>query len=470
MSAVPCGCPVAHSASETSTSKFASAAASSVGRDPRGPFRSAHKCRIARTKKAFREPTLAAMSTESGSHTTHEVRVWTKYETEGLLRDGASPWQAALTATPEIKLVKGEVEEGEGGLHSGNDDNDNNSNLSVFCTKSFFAALKSSTEGHVLYTAKELTSTQSMLQENLANVGGNGNETGNIKPLSRNSRFPIGALVVADSQVGGRGRGGNQWTSPKGCLMFSFVTEHTKGTTLPFLQYVATMAAVDAIQECADKSIENAVSAYSEKNKNSNPIKFRKGTGHAVDVKIKWPNDLYSAGLKIGGVLCASTYVDGKFDVVIGVGLNLDNEAPTTCVNKIIDAKWRMLLEDAMGNETGDTGDKETPSDTVSITPTSREQLTASFMNRFEALSGLLNSTDSFDNLEPNYLRQWLHTDQSVILEENDGKVKTSVIVRGLTKSGYLLASGSNGQRYELHPDGNSFDFFKGLVRKKLLN
>ena len=24
------------------------------------------------------------------------------------------------------------------------------------------------------------------------------------------------------------------------------------------------------------------------------------------------------------------------------------------------------------------------------------------------------------------------------------------------------------GERYELHPDGNSLDFFQGLVRKKL--
>jgi len=46
---------------------------------------------------------------------------------------------------------------------------------------------------------------------------------------------------------------------------------------------------------------------------------FRCGTGRAVDVRIKWPNDLYSGGLKIGGVLCASTYSSGAFDVVVGM-------------------------------------------------------------------------------------------------------------------------------------------------------
>ena len=31
-----------------------------------------------------------------------------------------------------------------------------------------------------------------------------------------------------------------------------------------------------------------------------------------------------------------------------------------------------------------------------------------------------------------------------------------------------LPPSGAGGERYELHPDGNSLDFFRGLVRRKL--
>jgi biotin--protein ligase len=88
-------------------------------------------------------------------------------------------------------------------------------------------------------------------------------------------------------------------------------------------------------------------------------------------------------------------------------------------------------------------------------------------MNRFEALCGLLNHAGGFEPLEPAYLRQWLHTDQKVVLEEGAG-AKTEVTVRGLTKTGYLLATDAAGARFELHPDGNSFDFFQGLVKKKL--
>ena len=51
---------------------------------------------------------------------------------------------------------------------------------------------------------------------------------------------------------------------------------------------------------------------------------------------------------------------------------------------------------------------------------------------------------------------------------EEGGGAKTEVTVRGLTKTGYLLATDAAGARFELHPDGNSFDFFQGLVKKKL--
>lgn len=40
--------------------------------------------------------------------------------------------------------------------------------------------------------------------------------------------------------------------------------------------------------------------------------------------------------MKIGGVLCHSTYRSQEFQVVTGVGLNLDNSQPTTCINDIL--------------------------------------------------------------------------------------------------------------------------------------
>jgi hypothetical protein len=34
-----------------------------------------------------------------------------------------------------------------------------------------------------------------------------------------------------------------------------------------------------------------------------------------LDLRIKWPNDLYGNGLKLGGVLCTSTFSNGSFQV-----------------------------------------------------------------------------------------------------------------------------------------------------------
>jgi hypothetical protein len=39
----------------------------------------------------------------------------------------------------------------------------------------------------------------------------------------------------------------------------------------------------------------------------------------APEVKIKWPNDLYAKGLKVGGVLYTSTYSAKKFHIVVGM-------------------------------------------------------------------------------------------------------------------------------------------------------
>ena len=121
-------------------------------------------------------------------------------------------------------------------------------------------------------------------------------------------------------------------------------------------------------------------------------------------------------------MLCTSTYSDGGFDVVVGVGINLDNAEPTTCVNDIV---RRRLERDGL------------PVDGAVQTRVSRERLLAGFMNRFEAMCAALDAHDSFETLEGAYLRQWLHTDQEVTLEEDGGRGKVKLVVKGITGTGY---------------------------------
>lgn len=47
----------------------------------------------------------------------------------------------------------------------------------------------------------------------------------------------------------------------------------------------------------------------------------------SLDVRIKWPNDLYLDGLKVGGILCTSTYKSRKFNVSAGKYSSFDRQA-----------------------------------------------------------------------------------------------------------------------------------------------
>lgn len=44
--------------------------------------------------------------------------------------------------------------------------------------------------------------------------------------------------------------------------------------------------------------------------------------GLMLDVRIKWPNDIYYRGLKIGGALINSSWQSGHFSVLTGMNIN----------------------------------------------------------------------------------------------------------------------------------------------------
>jgi biotin--protein ligase len=166
-----------------------------------------------------------------------------------------------------------------------------------------------------------------------------------------------------------------------------------------------------------------------------------------VDVRIKWPNDVYGGGLKLGGVLCGSTHGGGVFRVTVGAGLNVSNAQPTRCLDALIAAAAAAR------------GAPRKPP------PLCAAALLAGALRHYEALEARFVAA-GVAPLQPAYLHHWLHTGQRVTLQEEARAVPLTV--RGLTPGGYLLAQDEAGERFELCPDGNSLDFFQGLVRKKL--
>ncbi|KAG5245878.1 holocarboxylase synthetase family protein [Salix suchowensis] len=106
--------------------------------------------------------------------------------------------------------------------------------------------------------------------------------------LSRNfGEFPIVTVCIADVQYEGLGRSKNVRESPAGCLVFPFTIQMDDGQVVPLLQYVVSLAVTGAVQDPCDQNV----------------------------IRIKWSSDLYLNGIKVGGILCTSTYRSKKFSV-----------------------------------------------------------------------------------------------------------------------------------------------------------
>lgn len=109
-----------------------------------------------------------------------------------------------------------------------------------------------------------------------------------------------GTLVVADEQIQGRGRRGRGWESEKGISIYmSLVLKpDIDPGNASMLTLVAAMAVAEGIEKC---------------------------TG--LECQIKWPNDVVIHGKKVCGILTEmSTQIDYINHIVIGIGINVQNE------------------------------------------------------------------------------------------------------------------------------------------------
>ncbi len=113
-------------------------------------------------------------------------------------------------------------------------------------------------------------------------------------------------LITTQEQTAGRGRGGNRWWAGAGGLTFSLVIEASAFgipmESLGLLSLVTGLALAETLE----------------------------AQWPQLRIDLKWPNDLYLQGRKLGGILIeAQPYREDVF--VVGVGLNTSNtlqEAP----------------------------------------------------------------------------------------------------------------------------------------------
>jgi BirA family biotin operon repressor/biotin-[acetyl-CoA-carboxylase] ligase len=109
---------------------------------------------------------------------------------------------------------------------------------------------------------------------------------------------PEGKIVLTEEQTGGRGRMGRRWLSPGYVnLLFSVLMRpHMKAEDVFGLSMAFALATSEAVGQVS----------------NLRPM-------------IKWPNDIYLSGKKLGGMLTEFSVIDNYTEyAIIGLGLNVN--------------------------------------------------------------------------------------------------------------------------------------------------
>jgi len=113
--------------------------------------------------------------------------------------------------------------------------------------------------------------------------------------------------VIAREQTAGKGRFKRVWISPRGENIYASLFFTLKATT-PYISYMGQLMAYSCIE-----SLRSALfPAY-----------------------LKWPNDIFIEGKKVGGVLTESFFIENEIGILIGLGLNVDlQEEVLTKINQ----------------------------------------------------------------------------------------------------------------------------------------
>ncbi len=111
-----------------------------------------------------------------------------------------------------------------------------------------------------------------------------------------------GTLILTDYQTAGRGQKGKAWISePQSNLLFSLIlkTDFLNASQAYLLNVMTSLALRDVVSRMLGNKL----------------------------VEVKWPNDLYTSGNKISGIL-VETLLRGRLVeyAVIGVGINVNQE------------------------------------------------------------------------------------------------------------------------------------------------
>jgi BirA family transcriptional regulator, biotin operon repressor / biotin---[acetyl-CoA-carboxylase] ligase len=141
--------------------------------------------------------------------------------------------------------------------------------------------------------------------------------------LVRGQSFAEGIVVITDEQTAGRGQRGSHWLTTRGAnFTFSLVLKPT------FLSI--------SEQFLLSQAVAMGVRAY---------LAF-----HTPIARVKWPNDLYLGGDKIGGILIENALQGTRIaHSVVGIGLNInqtDFEVPRATSLSLVTGRPLQLTDE----------------------------------------------------------------------------------------------------------------------------
>jgi len=131
------------------------------------------------------------------------------------------------------------------------------------------------------------------------------------------SGVPEGLVVIAEEMYSGRGRLGRKWYAPKGGLWISILLRPKRIESLQLMSLATGVAVVKAIERLLN-----------------------------VELRLKWPNDVIYMDRKLAGILVeAGVEVDIVHYVIVGIGVNVNNELPSELKDYAVNLKSILGFE-----------------------------------------------------------------------------------------------------------------------------
>lgn len=209
--------------------------------------------------------------------------------------------------------------------------------------------------------------------------------------------WPANTLIAvnAATQYAGRGRRGNSWYSSTSSeniyLSFGF-DKYIPDNLTHNCGQIAALAALAAIAHSC-----------------------------GIAIKIKWPNDLFYDGKKLGGVLCEVAAHKKLWRLVIGLGINVNISSEELLANNLSATSLKVITR------------KQWPI----------EQLLQTLIDYFKRY-WLIMHRSGFKPFLPQYQSALVHSINDPIVFKYDGSVVEG-IYKGLSEEGYLLLLDQSG-------------------------